>query len=108
MKNINYLLRKIGTAIDRPTHVVAADVIADPNSTREITPDDGPSPSERDLHCSPSDEGSIMCITISDSESEDGEIDNHLQESETQDVDWLAKCQQVANGQAIKTENYLN
>lgn len=98
--------------MDKPTHVVeAADVIDVPNSIGEIGeigPDEGPSPSESDLHCSPSDEGSMMCITISDTDSEDEERDNNLQESETQNVDWLAKCRQVRNGHAIKTENCLH
>lgn len=100
--------------MDRPTNVdrtsVAADGIDDPNSIRGIIlPDEEPLPSGGGLHRLPIDLVTpVMCITVSDTESEDGECDNNLRESETQDVDWLVKSQQISNGHVMKNENILH
>lgn len=77
-RNINYLLRKIHLSIERPTDVVVDNAIDQPNSIHEIFSDEDKS------SCSDSDSGGrnpscdqtapIMCITVTDTESEDGQI----------------------------------
>lgn len=81
-KNINYLLRKIGMVMKRPTEAVAVGDIGQSNSIHEIASDEGHSPSEsnlgrEDVPCE--QPAPIMCITLTDTESEDEEVNVDLQ-----------------------------
>lgn len=69
-RNINFLLLKIGLSIERPIAVATAGAIDQPNSICEIF-------SDEDENFPPCNRITPdMCITVTDSESGDGEVDD--------------------------------
>lgn len=81
-RNINYLLRKIHVSMERPADVVADDAIDQPNSIHEIFSDEDKSSCDSDSggkNTSCEQTAPIMCITVTDTESEDGQVNGNRQ-----------------------------
>lgn len=83
--NIDYLMQTIGRD-EKPTDIVAVNAIQESNSIYEISSDEENALSERDLgkRDTNSDKGaSVICITVTDSESDDGEANVDWQRDES-------------------------
>lgn len=100
-RNINFMLLKIGVSIERPIDIATAGAIEvdQPNSICEIFSD------EEKSSCDQTEPR--MCITLTDSESEDGEVNEGSQHTGAHTEYLSARVEPFANGNDDASNKYF-